>query len=74
MMESYWLADNDVSHQTCHELGVSSILKQGHKCGIIAFYLTKHSSFVWSILYFLLVGGFKHFLFSISYMGCHPSH
>ena len=21
-----------------------------------------------------LVGGFKHFLFSISYMGCHPSH
>jgi hypothetical protein len=21
---------------------------------------------------FLLVGGFKHFLFSISYMGCHP--
>jgi hypothetical protein len=22
--------------------------------------------------YFILVGGFKHFLFSISYMGCHP--
>ena len=22
----------------------------------------------------ILVGGFKHFLFSISYMGCHPSH
>ena len=21
-----------------------------------------------------LVGGFKHVLFSISYMGCHPSH
>ena len=21
-----------------------------------------------------LIGGFKHFLFSISYMGCHPSH
>ena len=23
---------------------------------------------------YILVGGFKHFLFSISYMGCHPSH
>ena len=22
----------------------------------------------------ILVGGFKHFLFSISYTGCHPSH
>jgi hypothetical protein len=22
----------------------------------------------------ILAGGFKHFLFSISYMGCHPSH
>jgi hypothetical protein len=21
-----------------------------------------------------LVGGFKHFLFAMSYMGCHPSH
>ena len=31
---------------------------------------------VWrtSILCMYLVGGFKHFLFSISYMGCHPSH
>ena len=27
------------------------------------------------ILYiYILIGGFKHFLFSISYMGCHPSH
>ena len=26
------------------------------------------------MLIFILVGGFKHFLFSISYMGCHPSH
>ena len=26
------------------------------------------------ILYWLVAGGFKHCLFSISYMGCHPSH
>ena len=28
----------------------------------------------WSWWFVYLVGGFKHFLFSISYMGCHPSH
>ena len=27
-----------------------------------------------SIIQHDLVGGFKHVLFSISYMGCHPSH
>ena len=25
-------------------------------------------------IYIYMVGGFKHVLFSISYMGCHPSH
>ena len=25
-------------------------------------------------IYIYLVGGFKHFLFSIFYMACHPSH
>ena len=38
----------------------------------------KWSSIAWfsgaNVFRFWLVGGFKHFLFSISYMGCHPSH
>ena len=32
----------------------------------------KSHEFQWD--YLMLVGGFKHFLFSILYMGCHPSH
>ena len=30
--------------------------------------------FIIIYVYTYLVGGFNHFLFTISYMGCHPSH
>jgi hypothetical protein len=38
------------------------------------FWFIVYSSFVMIISFHNLVGGFQHFLFSISYIGCHPSH
>ena len=36
--------------------------------------LQKTSSVFGFISFILLIGGFKHVVFFISYMGCHPSH
>ena len=46
----------------------------------IYLYISVYIHYIYSVyIYIYLVGGFKHFLFSISYMGyiymgCHPSH
>ena len=40
-----------------------------------SFTMIFHNSLFFSpMVYFQLVGGLEHFLCSISYMGCHPSH
>ena len=36
--------------------------------------LMSRHMYIYIIYIYILIGGFKHFLFSISYMGCHPSH
>ena len=38
------------------------------KVGIYTISVVKYQLYI-----YILVGGFKHFLFSISYMGCHPN-
>jgi len=37
-------------------------------------FVGKYTSTMEHMGYSKLVGGFKHCLFSISYMGCHPPH
>ena len=37
-------------------------------------YIGMHQTTMIYLLVIFLIGGFNHFLFSISYMGCHPSH
>ena len=46
--------------------------KECRSCG--EFLQTYIYSTTMTLIFAYLVGGFKHFLFSISYMGCHPSH
>ena len=52
------------NHETWRRLGMSASTEIGFQWWKLALN--------WQ--YILLVGGFKPFLFSISYMGCHPSH
>jgi len=55
--------------------GASDVIRTEGSCGdqtSASWKISLFRNFSWE--HGILVGGFKHFLFSISYMGCHPSH
>ena len=66
-------------HDTMKSLSKINIRISENPAKIMSFismkYVSKNKCTTQSLKWFHLVGGFKHeFLFSISYMGCHPSH